>query len=319
VPSHEEPAAGGGLARLARSVWFRLAVTAALLAVLATQIDWDAAWERVSGGSPGWLVLGVGALLAGLLAGAARWHLLLPQTPWREALRAYFVGAFANNFLPTGFGGDAVRSVAAARGGTGLAMAAATVLVDRLTALGSLLLLGWAMVIADGGAVPQLLVGLLAALSALVVAAYVPVRWASSSAWLRTRVPRRLVPLAVAIGSTLRALARDRALLARFAVLGLVYQALVVASVWCGARTIGLHLPYALLAVAVPLVLVLTALPVSLAGFGVREGSFAVLLGTAGVAATDATLISLLSVVTLALASLPGAVAIVRGRRHSDA
>jgi uncharacterized membrane protein YbhN (UPF0104 family) len=318
VPSREEPAAGGGLARLARSLPFRLAVTAALLAVLATQIDWDAAWERVSSGSPGWLVLGVALLDAGLFAGAVRWHLLLPGTPFREALRAYFVGAFANNLLPTGFGGDAVRSVAAARGGTGLAMSAATVLVDRVTALGSLVVLGWIMVIADGGEVPQILVGLLAVLTALVVAAYVPVRLASTSAWLRMRVPRRLVPLFAAIGAIGRTLARDRGLLARFAVLGLVYQGLVVASVWCGARTIGVPLPYALLAVTLPLVLLLTALPVSLAGFGVREGSFAVLLGTAGVPATDATLISLLTVVTLALASLPGAVAIVRGR-HSDA
>jgi uncharacterized membrane protein YbhN (UPF0104 family) len=276
------------------------------------------AWERISAGNPAWLVLGVALLDVGLVAGAARWHLLLSEAPWRETLRVYFMGAFANNFLPTGFGGDAVRSVAAARGGTGLATAAATVLVDRVTALGSLLLLGWAMAIADPGAVPELLLGLLAALSALVVAAYVPVRLASSSEWVRARVPRRLVPLAAAIGGTLRGLAGDRARLVRFVVLGFVYQALVVASVWCGARTIGLELPYALLAVALPLVLVLTALPVSLAGFGVREGSFAVLLGTAGVAATDATLISLLSVVTLALASLPGAVAIVRGRQ-SDA
>ncbi len=64
-------------------------------------------------------------------------------------------------------------------------------------------------------------------------------------------------------------------------VLGLGYQWLIVPSVWCAARTIGLELPYSLLAVTVPLVLVLTLLPVSVAGFGVREGGFAVLLGTA--------------------------------------
>src|SRR3954471_11694498 len=106
-------AAVARLRSLARSLPFRLAVTAALLAVLATQIDWHAAWERISGGSPGWLALGVGLLLIGLVAGAARWHLLLAATGdavWTYTLRAYFVGAFANNFLPTGFGGDAVRS-----------------------------------------------------------------------------------------------------------------------------------------------------------------------------------------------------------------
>ena len=68
-----------------------------------------------------------------------------------------------------------------------------------------------------------------------------------------------------------------------------------------------------LIAVTVPLVLVLTLLPVSVAGFGVREGGFAVLLGTAGVATTDATLLSLTTVAVMAVASLPGAVAIVAG------
>jgi uncharacterized membrane protein YbhN (UPF0104 family) len=133
VPSREEPAGRGGVAALARSLPVRLAVTAVLLGILATEIDWDAAWKRVSEGNPLWLVLGVALLDVGLVAGAARWHLLLADTPWRETLRVYFMGAFANNFLPTGFGGDAVRSVAAAQGGTGLAMAAATVIGGFLT------------------------------------------------------------------------------------------------------------------------------------------------------------------------------------------
>ena len=92
---------------------------------------------------------------------------------------------------------------------------------------------------------------------------------------------------------------------------------------WCAARSIELELPFTLVAVTVPLVLVLTLVPVSVAGFGVREGGFAVLLGTAGVSATDATLLSLTTVVVMAVASLPGAVAIVAGggRRtgYSDA
>ena len=42
-------------------------------------------------------------------------------------------------------------------------------------------------------------------------------------------------------------------------------------------------------------------------GFGVREGSYVVLLSGASIAATEATLISVLRVATLFIASLPGA------------
>ena len=54
-------------------------------------------------------------------------------------------------------------------------------------------------------------------------------------------------------------------------------------------------------------------MPISIGGFGVREGSYVVLLGGASIAASDATLISVLSVATLLVASLPGAFLIMRG------
>jgi hypothetical protein len=61
------------------------------------------------------------------------------------------------------------------------------------------------------------------------------------------------------------------------------------------------------------LVTVVTLIPISIGGFGVREGSYVVLLAGASIAATDATLISVLSVATLFLASLPGAFMLARG------
>jgi hypothetical protein len=80
-----------------------------------------------------------------------------------------------------------------------------------------------------------------------------------------------------------------------------------------------LDLSYALLAVSVALVLPMTLLPISIAGFGVREGGFALVLGEAAVSAADATLVSLIGVVMLAVASLPGAVALAGGWRAPSA
>ena len=95
--------------------------------------------------------------------------------------------------------------------------------------------------------------------------------------------------------------------------LGVLYQLLAIVSAGMLARSIGLRLDLALLAVVLPLVLVITLFPVSVAGFGVREGGFGVLLNQAGVSAADATLLSLLTVAAMALASLPGAVALLTG------
>ncbi len=54
-------------------------------------------------------------------------------------------------------------------------------------------------------------------------------------------------------------------------------------------------------------------MPISIGGFGVREGSYVVLLGGASISATDATLISVLSIAALFVASLPGAWLLARG------
>jgi hypothetical protein len=59
-------------------------------------------------------------------------------------------------------------------------------------------------------------------------------------------------------------------------------------------------------------VTVVTLIPISIGGFGVREGSYVVLLSGASIAATEATLISVLSVAALFLASLPGAFLLAR-------
>jgi hypothetical protein len=89
--------------------------------------------------------------------------------------------------------------------------------------------------------------------------------------------------------------------------LGLVVQGLVLFAVWLCARAISVDVPFAVLAVSVPTVLILSALPLSIGGFGVREGSFVLLLGRAGVNSSDATVLSLLTAAAFALASLPSA------------
>jgi hypothetical protein len=58
-------------------------------------------------------------------------------------------------------------------------------------------------------------------------------------------------------------------------------------------------------------------LPISVGGFGVREGSFVALLAEAGVSSSDATLLSLLSAAAMALASLPGGLVLLVGYEPS--
>jgi glycosyltransferase 2 family protein len=298
----------------------RAAVTLGLLALLAVIVDWSQLGRQLERGDPWWLAAAVVVLFLGLLTGAWRWHALLAVAelsprPWRT-LRAYFMGAFTNNFLPTGFGGDAVRTLAVGRSGPALARGATTVLVDRLTALGCLIAISWLALALHPEAVPASLSVTLLAVSAGAAIGTAFLLAAARSPRVRSLVPGPARPAALEILAALRLLRADRRSAAGVMLLGLAYQALVVLSVWCGARAVGLELAFALVAVTLPLVLLATLVPISVAGFGIREGGYVVLLAQAGVAAGAATVFSLVTVVTMALASMPGALAIMtRGGR----
>jgi uncharacterized membrane protein YbhN (UPF0104 family) len=111
----------------------------------------------------------------------------------------------------------------------------------------------------------------------------------------------------------LRRYAHDPALLFILVVSSLIYQALISLQLVMLGRAIDVHLSFATAAVVLALVTIVTLIPLSIGGFGVREGTYVVLLSGASIAATDATLISVLSVATLFLASLPGAYMLARG------
>jgi uncharacterized membrane protein YbhN (UPF0104 family) len=302
------------LAAIATSLPGRILISAGLLALVAVSVDWADVVDRLSDASWGWFVLATGLVLAAFAVAAVRWQILLNgaglHPRLRDSLRAYAIGAFANNVLPTGFGGDAVRAWLIAPRGQALARALTSVAIDRLTAFACLLPIAWLGVLLAGDALPGSLVALLAATTAGCVAGAVV-----AVALLRRRglgrfLPRLLRPWATEVAQTLRRYGRDRERIGEVVVLGLAFQVLIVLATWLLSEALGLAIEVEILAVVLPLVLVATLMPISIAGFGVREGAFVALLAEVGVSSADAVLLSLLTVASIALASLPGGVAL---------
>jgi glycosyltransferase 2 family protein len=300
----------------AGSWWLRLAVSGALLAAVLTQIDIRSGFDRLGNGHWGLFAGSCAVYLAAFLVGAVRWHSFLHaaglRRAWRRTFDAYFAGVFATNFLPSTFGGDAVRAWLG--GGPGARVKAfSTVLVDRGSLLGCAFVVGWAAAIADAGDLPGSLVISLAGAFVVYLAGVAAVSAAAlAAARFRHRLPRRLVVLGHDVLPAARAAASSRRLVAWTTTLGLAYEVLTIAAFWLAARAVDVHLSILVLAVVIPSVLVLSAIPVSIGGLGVREASYVALLAPVGVGATDATLVSLLAATAFALATLPGAVVALR-------
>jgi uncharacterized membrane protein YbhN (UPF0104 family) len=186
-----------------------------------------------------------------------------------------------------------------------------TIILDRLGGLFGLLGMAWIAFSIQPTAVPAGAQIFLAWVTGVCVIGLLLVATAilRGPRLLGALIPQRLMSIARESRELIRRYAVDRTTLTWVVCASLVYQALISLEIVMLGRAIDVHLPFAVAAVTLALVTIVTLIPISVGGFGVREGSYVVLLGAASVGATDATLISLLSVATLFVASLPGAIA----------
>lgn len=300
----------------------KFAVSAALLWLLARGIDLDAVGRQIAGADPLWLLAALVLAAAVVLLAALRWHLVTKAigagVPARDAVSITAIGWFFNQTLPSTVGGDAVRIYLAYRTGISKTGAVHGIILDRL--MGLFVVLALATIF-----LAPLLAGLSTDfqkwfLTAFVAAGYVgyALLFAMTGS-LAALVDRfRLGRLARALSQD----ARDTLLSAWpgavILVISVVLQIVQIASIYVIAVALGLAASFADIMIAVPAVLLVSSLPVSIAGWGVREQSMVLALGAMGVAATDALAVSVLLGLSWIVIGLPGALVWLGYRRHGE-
>jgi len=119
----------------------------ALVFLFLTVANPDETWGALSNAHLRYLLLALLLYISSLVIRAYRWFLLLRglriQVSFFRLVRLYFVGQFFSSFLPTQFGGDVMRALELTED-TESPAAVGTVLLDRMTGLLVLLLMGLA-------------------------------------------------------------------------------------------------------------------------------------------------------------------------------
>ncbi len=80
----------------------------------------------------------------------------------------------------------------------------------------------------------------------------------------------------------------------KIAVLSLLIHVMAVVIAWCAVRSVAASADFEQLFMLIPPIMLITMLPISIAGWGVREASMMVAFGYAGLAQADGTIVSLL-------------------------
>jgi uncharacterized membrane protein YbhN (UPF0104 family) len=209
-------------------------------------------------------------------------------------MRYNVIGSFFNQTLPSAIGGDAVRLWLVARAGAGWRAATYSIFVDRAIGLIALAVivvasLPWSyQLIGDPqGRVALLLVDLaaLAAGAGFLVLGVLPWPWLKR--WWGTHHLHACSLIA------------DRLLFNRrsgpkITVLSLAVHVLTATIGWCVVKSIAAPIGFGEVFQLMPPVVLITMLPISIAGWGVREATMGLAFGYAGLATTEGVNVSLL-------------------------
>ena len=254
----------------------------------------------------------------------AKWRLLLrargAKFSFLECARIYLLGMFCSLFLPTTIGGDGVRALVVGPRCGGTTVAASSILVERLTGLVALLTIG-AIGVALWGAGSS-------SLGAAVLPRIFAVLGMVALAFIGLRLTAYRLENAVSgkAGKAVRKWAalhreidfyagRERRLTLVLALaMSFVFHASYMAINIFLARAAGLQTPITTFLWLVPLLSLMSMIPIGIGGLGVREAAAVAVLGNT---APQGTILawSLLLQATIWLSSLPGSLFLGEWRR----
>jgi len=297
-------------------------VTLSLLVILARNIDVQKTLEFLQGTSiPVFLAAGCVMVLQVLLA-VLRWGQVMThqriRLPFQSLLRYFWLGLFFNQVLPSSVGGDAVRAYCLVREGHGIGSASVAVLLDRLLGMAGLVLL---VIVALPLSMNYITEGAMRlALYAVVVAAVGVIGFVLVLDRLTARFRKwRIVRGLTALSKDARRLlfSADPGIRVILLSIGVHVISILAIAVLALATKIDVH--WTAFVVVVPIAILLMTVPVSIAGWGVREGVMVVGLGYAGVAAEHAVALSILFGFLVLVIALPGGLVwMIAGRRPTE-
>ncbi|KPL18708.1 MAG: hypothetical protein AMJ92_06885 [candidate division Zixibacteria bacterium SM23_81] len=246
-----------------------------------------------------------------------RWKLLLMSQqaalPFGQVLSLYFIGFFFNNFLPTSIGGDIYRALGAGQNSGKRAISAASVLVERLLgmlAVAALAILAVTLVVhqvADAyiralalgfGAVIVLLLILFfnrRTLKFLELLARKVSLWGLGQKLLR-------------LYQALALYQRQKGVLILVFLISIAYQLMIVIFSYLVGFSLDLGISLRYFMLCVPVTVIISLVPISINGVGVRETGYVFLLSKIGHSGSEALTLSLLIYGLSLLASLVGGI-----------
>jgi glycosyltransferase 2 family protein len=289
----------------------KLLITVGLITYLLRKIDIAPVLRQIRMIEPAWAVLSVVIMLAQLALVSLRWQLVSQLVDARmrigQVVRLTLIGQFFNQVLPSAVGGDAVRAWLASREGVPIGRAVTGILCDRVAALVALMLI----ISCTFFVLPALVPNRFPAIDLLRIFALIGLSGLAALFIFGTLISRLLMRyrMTASIGKLVRDLRKvlySPGMSIGIMALAGVVQILLVMAIYLCAKGMNIYLEFNSALVVIPTIMLVSMIPISFAGWGVREGAMILGLGFLGISEPDALAVSVAFGLLQLIVGLPG-------------
>jgi uncharacterized protein (TIRG00374 family) len=305
----------------------KLAVTALLFVYIFKKIDFHQFGATLRNARLDILFAGFVVLWIGHYMCIYRWRMLMrPLMPVQSIgslFGIYCIGLFFNLTFPTLVGGDVVKMYYAGKPSKSYAQSFAATFLDRDAGMLAMMIIACAAILVYPIIVPRVPVSLIIWSSFAVFVAGNIAIFAPRFHRLLTNALRHLRLSKIAmrvdmISGAFQIMGRHRSILLISLLVSLVNQLLVISVTWILALGLRIHVSPWYFLVFVPVITLISMIPISLNGMGLREYSFMSLFGAVGILPASCIALGLISSIVIILSSLPGGVVYIFFRNRSD-
>ena len=247
-------------------------------------------------------------------------HLGERRPPLAVLVRVFFVSTFVGTFLPQSVGSDAVRVWSLTRRGVPASESLASVLMDRLLGIVSILLsAGAGLAIAPAVLREGFVVAAFVVTSAACVVALAFVFSVRLDEFLRRAMgrwgPERVRGALMRFLDALQAYRDEHRMLLVVLAASILVQGLRILQAWWLGRSLGIAAPLEGYVAFIPVILLVMLLPITINGLGVGNSAFVWAFAQLGVTPAKAFALSVLFIALGVIGNLPGGVLYVVDRK----
>lgn len=288
----------------------QLIITAAVLFYLSHKLDFNTVYLTITNASAYSVIFAAALYALQFIVTSFRLRFALrilgAECSFLTALRSILAGAFFGQTPLSNFGGDMVRVWTIFRGGVSLRNSASAVTLDRLFGFISLVVLIlltlpvlWIHV--DD---PHLRIGVAVILSAFALGVLAFLTLQKMPAAVRNRF--RFADWVGQVSSEFHMMLTNKKTSASILAMGLCAHLLSLGIFYTFARDVGMNVTFFDVLYLTPFPLLASLLPISIGGWGVREGAMIAAFGLIGIPADRTLAASILFGILSLIVALPG-------------